>query len=191
MTVLASPDDVRTIQNLCQDLSLRLGGPPLNVSLVTRALWAILADAALIGLGRPLALPVVGKDDAVQPVDRSRRITIDAYDRKHDPKGSSMARRRKRWKIQSKTLCQRIHFKRRASARYDLDVNRHLYREMVQMIQNNKAVLINRQSNRVALYRINLLNPALSILVIYDRNRKTLVTALPEAKSIDLPNPHP
>ncbi len=96
-----------------------------------------------------------------------------------------MVRRRKQ---EPKAHSQRTHFKKRALERYGVDVNRHLYREMVEMIQNGKAVFIERQTNRIAAFWLYLEKPpytGVKLRVIYDKERKTLVTALPPEGEIN------
>ena len=65
--------------------------------------------------------------------------------------------------------------------RYGLDVNRHLYREMVDLIERNKGVLIRRESSRISIWFIYLEGKlaGTKLKVVYDSKRNTLVTALP------------
>lgn len=100
-----------------------------------------------------------------------------------------MSRRRNK---QTKTHTQRDHFKRRMMERYGLTVNRHEYRFMVEMIQNGEAEFIEKQSNRVSAFWLNLTvddgvgnSEIVRVRVIYDKLRKTLVTALPPEGEID------
>lgn len=76
----------------------------------------------------------------------------------------------------NKRICERKHFKRRLFERYGLLVNREEVNEMVRMIQNNNSECIEQQSLRKSLHKVVFRDR--EILVVYDKMRKTLVTAL-------------
>jgi hypothetical protein len=69
------------------------------------------------------------------------------------------------------------HAKRRAAERYDLALNKDARREIVQMIQTNRAEFVSRQSNNRSLWRVAFQDKSLN--VVYDRQRSTLCTVLP------------
>ena len=77
----------------------------------------------------------------------------------------------------NKTKCQRAHAKRRANQRYGLSLNRDKLNAMVRLIQEGKCTFIERQSNRVTVF--SLLFEGLTFPVVYDKQRKTIVTVLP------------
>lgn len=84
----------------------------------------------------------------------------------------------------SKAKGQRIHAKRRALERYDLDLNRHQMDELVRMIQRGQGRLLEKQSLRVSTFELNAFDKIL--YVVYDKHRKTIVTFLPEQYIKDL-----
>lgn len=80
-------------------------------------------------------------------------------------------------KLPDKAKCQRIHFKTRAAQRYGLVINRHIFRELIEQIQQKRAEFIETQSNRLSVYWVEYQDVRMK--VVYDKQRKTLVTALP------------
>lgn len=83
---------------------------------------------------------------------------------------------RKKKKSLSKIKAQRVHFKRRVDKRFGIEINRHKHREIVQTIQNGKAKLVGRQSNRLTVWMVEIQGS--EVKVVYDKLRKTLVTAM-------------
>jgi len=77
----------------------------------------------------------------------------------------------------SKTKAQKIHFKYRVKQRYGLDINRLQRIEIIKMIQHGEAKFLNHQSRRVSKFIVEF--KGTQMIVIYDKKRKTLVTALP------------
>lgn len=78
----------------------------------------------------------------------------------------------------SKSKHQRAHSKLRAYQRYDLELNRKDLDTIVKQIQSSKdAFFIKRKSNRVTLWHV-LYNKK-SLKVVYDSDRKNVVTFLP------------
>ena len=80
----------------------------------------------------------------------------------------------------SKKLSQRIHAKRRISERYGIDVNRQTLREMISLL--NHSTFVYRQSSRTTFHLIHYEDKPM--LVVYDKTRHTLATALPEDANI-------
>lgn len=76
----------------------------------------------------------------------------------------------------NKADCQRIHATKRAKERFDLDLNSKDYDQLVNMIQKGKAKFLRKQSNRVSLFNVNFKEQDMDI--VYDKNRKTVVTFL-------------
>ncbi len=94
----------------------------------------------------------------------------------------------------TKAQSERWHFKRRLRERYGIRANRGVYHNMVDMIKSRNSTCVYTQSNTRTIHRItyqlddkhdprNLKVPhdngLVSILVIYDKLRGELVTALP------------
>lgn len=81
-----------------------------------------------------------------------------------------------------KKIAQRIHAKRRAEQRFGLTLNRRDMRQIVLNIQSRNpelAQFVSRTSNRVTLWRIYWDGGWYK--VVYDTNRGTLVSFLPES----------
>lgn len=78
----------------------------------------------------------------------------------------------------SKAESQRAHFKKRLTERYGYEINRQGQQQIVQRIQDGCAQLIKHQTNRVSVYHVCLEDGPMAY-VVYDHQRKTLVTALP------------
>ena len=76
-----------------------------------------------------------------------------------------------------KAKAQRRHAKTRALQRYDLDLSREDLEELVRQIQLGKAEFILRQSCRVSFFAVELRGQKFP--VVYDKQRKTIVTVLP------------
>ncbi len=77
----------------------------------------------------------------------------------------------------TKTQACRKHFKARALERYGLELNRHDLRDIAKMIQRNSGQFIEKQSNRITVWEVTYKDTLLR--VVYDKNRKVVVTALP------------
>src|SRR5271167_2789991 len=81
------------------------------------------------------------------------------------------------------------HAKRRAAERYDLDLNKDARREIVHMIQTNRAEFVSKQSNNRSLWKVSFQDKSLN--VVYDKLRSTLCTVLPpEAREFHREDPH-
>ena len=81
----------------------------------------------------------------------------------------------------SKATQQRSHFKRRVFERYSLTINDGEYDFLVSRIRKNDKTVVNfltKQSNRVSVHL--LMYKDHEIVVVYDKERKSLITALPE-----------
>lgn len=81
--------------------------------------------------------------------------------------------------MSSKARSQRSHARKRALQRFDVQLNRHQLQALVTQIQNGFATLVERQSLRVSVWRITL-EDGRRPHVVYDKQRKTIVTFLPE-----------
>jgi len=79
----------------------------------------------------------------------------------------------------SKKKNQIQHAKHRAMQRYGISLTASGSEEMVRKIQSQKdCVFLERQSNRVSM--IAVLHEEVWIPVVYDKQRKSIVTVLPE-----------
>lgn len=84
----------------------------------------------------------------------------------------------------TKKELQKRHAKRRFQARLGIPLTQELHNFLVKKIQNNEAVKVEKQSNRVSVWDINikgllLNNPEIDFVrVVYDSNTKNIVTTL-------------
>lgn len=76
----------------------------------------------------------------------------------------------------SKARAQFKHAAKRLSERFDIIIGPQLYGHFVEEIQTGKAEFMRKQSNRVTLWRTQ--HEGQSIVLVYDKQRKTIVTAL-------------
>lgn len=86
-----------------------------------------------------------------------------------------------------KAKSQTGHALRRAYERYGLRLTEHHLRDLVKRIQNNEAQYVVAQSLRIAVFDATVPNPhptpandcvLCPVRVVYDRDRKTIVTFL-------------
>jgi hypothetical protein len=77
-----------------------------------------------------------------------------------------------------KHIGQRLHASMRCLERHGFYLEPHGHRAIIDAIQNNRATPIERQSNRITLFRVEYNGKYLR--VAYDRVRKTLATVLPD-----------
>ena len=82
----------------------------------------------------------------------------------------------------SKARSQRDHFKRRVQQRYGVTIDKRLYRDIIERIQRGEAVPIEKQSLRLTVFGVTIEaeGEVVDMRVVYDRDRKTLVTVLPK-----------
>ncbi len=80
----------------------------------------------------------------------------------------------------SKTIAQRTHAKKRMLERYGLSLNKQSYTVMAGSIRNQtkNSRFVDRQSNRLTRWFVR--HQSQWFPVVYDSNRKTIVTVLPE-----------
>lgn len=78
----------------------------------------------------------------------------------------------------SKVKAQRRHAQKRAAERFGLFLNRDQLNALVKQIQTGYALLVEKQSNRVSVWRVSLPDGG-SANVVYDKQRHTIVTFLP------------
>lgn len=81
-------------------------------------------------------------------------------------------------KARTKKDNQIAHAKKRAAERYGLVLNRREYMEVVNLIQDGKAQFMYRTSNRLAVFSLTYMET--DVVVVYDKQRKTVVTFLPK-----------
>lgn len=85
---------------------------------------------------------------------------------------------RKKRKLKKRD-CQTIHFKKRAMQRFGVHINKDTRNKIISEIQSSSdyCVFLEKQSNTRTKYLVSFpdLQP---MIVIYDKSRKNLVTAL-------------
>ncbi len=91
-------------------------------------------------------------------------------------RGEGMKRRKRR---SSKKICQTIHFQKRALQRFGVVLGASERKAIVDDIQGDNCfcIFIERQSNTRSKYLVRL-EGVKPMIVIYDKTRKNLVTAL-------------
>ena len=77
----------------------------------------------------------------------------------------------------TKAQAQRLHAKRRADERYGLTLNRAALEAMAREIRAGRSTPLGRQTHRTSLHLVTV--DGETVRVVYDRNRKTIVTCLP------------
>ena len=78
--------------------------------------------------------------------------------------------------IKKKSISQKLHAQRRFKERYGEELNNKDYNSMCLMIRNNKAVFIEKQTNRVSRFKLNFKDK--DVYFCYDKQRHTIVTFL-------------
>lgn len=77
--------------------------------------------------------------------------------------------------MRSKKKCQKIHTARRIQQRFGDRINQ---KELIKIISSNRAEFIERQSNRVTVWKVK--HCGLSLICVYDKIRKSLATVVTE-----------
>ena len=77
----------------------------------------------------------------------------------------------------SKERAQRFHAKTRALERYDIALNNKDLQAIAKLIQDRKAIFVEKQSLRVTLWDVDY--NGIRMRTVYDRHRKQIVTVLP------------
>lgn len=85
-----------------------------------------------------------------------------------------MTRRRR-----SKAKAQRRHLRRRIGERLGIEIDVSTMRRIVREIRSGSAAFVERQSNRVSVFRSAVADKP--VIVVYDRKTKQIVTAWPDA----------
>ena len=73
---------------------------------------------------------------------------------------------------------ERFHARRRFGERMGVTLTRKMHHDLVQRIREGKATFVERQSNRITLWRMNVKGE--SCVVVYDKARGNIVTVLDE-----------
>lgn len=89
-----------------------------------------------------------------------------------------MYKRHKRLNQVNKTYSERIHAKKRAEERFGVTLNRFDYANIVAQITGQLAVFVERQSNRVSVFIVDL--KGIPAIAIYDSERAAISTFLNE-----------
>ena len=87
-----------------------------------------------------------------------------------------MLHRKKKPRI-TKADTQRAHAGRRALERFGIMFGPISQKEAIRQIQSGEAQFLHRTSNRVSVWIVDIQNKKLE--VVYDKQRKTIVTILP------------
>lgn len=81
-------------------------------------------------------------------------------------------------KNKGKKYAQSAHAKRRAAERYNVVVSSDDLKTVVQRIQSGRCTLLQKQSNRVSLFDVDIHGTVYR--VVYDKKRHSIVTFLPK-----------
>jgi len=85
-----------------------------------------------------------------------------------------MKRRAVNMKKKSKVQLEKRHAMRRYAQRFDQELTEQEYNLLIQQIQNQEAKFIEKQSNRVSIFEVNIHNEC--PIAIYDKLRQTIIT---------------
>ena len=100
--------------------------------------------------------------------------------------GRSMKKRRRPNKNGkgSKRLAERKHSTLRAWQRYGVPITKELRTQIKDAIRNKAsgAIFVEKQSNRVSVWKVTIPDYPVMV-VVYDTNRKEIVTFLPNPKN--------
>lgn len=77
----------------------------------------------------------------------------------------------------TKKQAQTKHAIQRAELRYGVVLNDHDLNQVVKLIQSGYSEIIEEQSNRVSIRKINYKNT--DFILVYDKERKSIATFLP------------
>lgn len=77
----------------------------------------------------------------------------------------------------SKKTCQMLHLKTRWKERVGTELTKVTHDKLVNLIKQGKSILIDKKSNRVSVHQVPY--NSLMVTVVYDRERKQLVTVYP------------
>ena len=80
-------------------------------------------------------------------------------------------------RVNDKSQALRLHFKRRLKLRYGIDINRDGVHSVIKDIQQGRSRHISSTSRSRSVQAVGI--AGLDVIVVYDKNRKELVTALP------------
>lgn len=83
----------------------------------------------------------------------------------------------KRKSLSAKAIAQKKHFARRIWYRYGITCTNELIKRIVADIQNGRATFVEKQSHTRSIFVVQI--NGTDVPLVYDRSRKTLVTALP------------
>lgn len=93
-------------------------------------------------------------------------------------KGNPKRKKKQKGLKVTKALCERWHAKKRCLERYGINLNREGYLSIIKTIQTGRSKLLWKQSLAKFHYSVNYEDT--QFIVVYDRNRKELVTFLPK-----------
>lgn len=85
----------------------------------------------------------------------------------------------------SKKKCQQKHVMRRARERFSIHLSESDYLAIVDLIQDNKGIFIERQSHRITVWLVKY--NGTNMIAVYDKERGTIATVLPLHYYKDVP----
>ena len=77
------------------------------------------------------------------------------------------------------------HVNTRSIERYGYTFTMATLSSFISQIQNSKAIFVSRTSNRVTVWYVTHPDTQEKIKVVYDKQRKSLVTILPKEQIVD------
>ena len=77
----------------------------------------------------------------------------------------------------SKEACQIRHAKLRAAERYNINLSDSQYQHLCNIIRKNGSKIVYKQSNRVTIHQLEW--DGKKMIVVYDKQRNTIVSFLP------------
>jgi hypothetical protein len=94
-----------------------------------------------------------------------------------------MPARHKSKRSKNKADTQRKHAMRRFTERFSKELRDCEYDLIIKHIQTNQAKFIEKQSNRLSVFKVRVEN--INAFAVYDKQRKTIVTFINETMAIE------
>lgn len=91
----------------------------------------------------------------------------------------SKQRKKKSKKVKrNKEQCQNVHARRRFIQRFGIPLTKELKAKLLDLIYAGHAQFIEKQSNRISLFDMNIPDNGTKIRVVYDKIRHNIVSVL-------------
>ncbi len=87
----------------------------------------------------------------------------------------------RRWnslRNKNKARSEKKHARRRFAEHFDKELSNHDYDTLVKQIKDNKAEFVEKQSNRVSVFKVK--TGDITAIAVYDKSRKTIITFITE-----------